>query len=248
MNFPDEKTSSPSQSTQKPDQDERAMVAERLKHLRVIFGQALGQPSAISQERLAGWCGVTRDVLIAVENKRTRLSGDLEARLVRITGAPAGWFRGDGELNELDVPRLRAWYPISLPDKPRGTNHPRVTEIDSLNDHWDHVIRPMMRYVANHEPDAQLLPDSIIDKFSDLLRGKERPQPEERSLWKAFTFVTAAQNLYLPLKLGLLAPGIEELRGFGPPEPEKNLPELNHAFLVLLSNIERGGRPAPRRV
>ena len=110
-----------------------------------------------------------------------------------------------------------------------------------MNRMWDDVVRPLVRFGRNHEPDAQLLPEKVIHEFCKVLSGGSRPQPQEQTLWMAFAFTVSSRQLLLPLKLGLLEGGIKRLGGFAPHEPERNLPELNHAFLVLLGEIERGG-------
>ena len=219
-------------------QEDREVIADRVKHIRTSFGKALNQLSAISQERLAGWCGVTRDIITSVENKRTKLSNTLEAQLTRITGAPDGWVRGEGRLEEFGESQLRDWFPVMLGRKGRGSQQPRALEVEALTEMWDDVMRPMMRFLRNHEPEARLLPDRVINEFCEILRGGDRGLPQEHTLWMAFTFTTSAQQLRRPLGLGLLDAGIKSLGAFAPREPERHLPELNHALLVLLHEME----------
>jgi len=238
-------TKDPTDGTKITNSTSKESQENRLKRVRELFGEALNQHLPISQERLAGWCGIGKDVIYHVERGRTRLSEKLADRLYRITGASKGWLFGDEPFDSFKKEMLVLHYPIRLKERPRWDQLERYEEVKALIQLWDDVICPHLRYVRDYEPWAQLLPDEMVADFGESFRlGRRKPStPENR--WMAYAFAKSPEDLRLPLQKKWLDPAIREFTTALPSNPELDLPLLNHLLLVLLSEIERKKRPWP---
>lgn len=225
--------------------DAQLTQRKRITTVRKLFGTALNQNSPISQERLAGWCGVGRDTIYYVERGHTKLSERLADRLFRITGASKDWLFGHEPVDSFNLDMLIRHYPNRL-GRNQGVAREDIPEaIKEVEKTWRDAICPLLRYVKDYEPGAQILPEDLIKAFCESVRQGRRKIPKAENLWMAYAFANSAEELRVPLNLKLLDPAIRALGSALPSNPELDLPLLNHHLLVLLGEIERGEKSWP---
>ena len=228
-----------------PDVQLENSPRKRIATVRKLFGTALNKNPPISQERLANWVGVGRDTIYYVERGHTKLSEKLADRLFRITGAPKDWLFGRDPVDSFNLDMLIRRYPIRFGRNQGEAQEDIPKEVKELEKTWKDAICPLLRYVKDYEPGAQLLPERLIEAFCASVRQGYTELPKAENLWMAYAFANSAEELRVPLKLKLLDPAIREFGAALPSNPELDLPLLNHLLLVLLGEIERGERPWP---
>jgi hypothetical protein len=220
----------------------------RIPRLRTFFAVGLGRSVSVSQAEFSFWCGMSRDMIAAVESGKTKITAGLAGRIYDLTGAELSWLNGRADEETYGYPSLHAWFPRTMPLTKNG--------IERVHGYRDSLYYAMIHHILGslsrrwyRNTGEVLLPAPVIKKAFDHFTFPENwgPYPP---LWEAFAFAPGPNAIRRAIEEKMLddAPADSPLRKVLDSMPQTDavtgdsrfMSEVCHNLIRTLSLVERG--------